>query len=106
MICSYADDIYSIAEALIRQDDIKLIEKKDYIAHPKPNGYRSLHLIVGIPVFFADQKRNMKVEVQIRTIAMDSWATLEHQLKYKRKITDEEEIAEQLKECADLYCCH
>lgn len=102
VICSYADDIYSIAEALIRQDDIKLIEKKDYIAHPKPNGYRSLHLIVGIPVFFADQKRNMKVEVQIRTIAMDSWATLEHQLKYKRKITDEEEIAEQLKECADL----
>ena len=102
MICSYIDDIYSIAEALIQQDDIKLIGIKDYIANPKPNGYRSLHLIVSVPVYFSEQKKDMKVEVQIRTIAMDSWASLEHQLKYKRKITDEEEIAEQLKECADL----
>ncbi len=102
VICSYVDDIYSIAEALIQQDDIVLIEKKDYIANPKPNGYRSLHLIVSVPVYFAEQKKDMKVEVQIRTIAMDSWASLEHQLKYKKHVTDCEEIARQLKECADL----
>jgi len=102
VICSYVDDIYSIAKALIQQDDIKLIEQKDYIANPKPNGYRSLHLIVSVPVFFAEHKKSMKVEVQIRTIAMDSWASLEHQLRYKQQISNEEEIAEQLKKCADL----
>lgn len=102
MICSYVDDIYSIAKALTRQDDIKLIEQKDYIANPKPNGYRSLHLIVSVPVYFAEQKKHMKVEVQIRTIAMDSWASLEHELRYKQEITNGEEIAEQLKECANL----
>ena len=102
VICSYVDDIYTIAEALIQQDDIELIKKKDYIANPKPNGYRSLHLIVSVPVYFTEQKKNMKVEVQIRTIAMDSWASLEHQLRYKRPIADESEIAEQLKQCADL----
>ncbi|SHJ33273.1 GTP pyrophosphokinase [Lutispora thermophila] len=102
VICSYVDDIYNIAKALLEQDDIKLIKKKDYIANPKPNGYRSLHLIVSVPVYFAEQKKNMKVEVQIRTIAMDSWASLEHQLKYKQQITNEEHIAAQLKECADL----
>ncbi|SCN25443.1 GTP pyrophosphokinase YwaC [Clostridium sp. N3C] len=101
VICSYVDDIYSIAKALIQQDDIKLIKKKDYIAHPKPNGYRSLHLIVSVPVFFAEQKKELKVEVQIRTIAMDTWASLEHQLKYKQQVTNEKEIANQLKECAD-----
>ena len=102
VICSYVDDIYNIAKALTQQDDIKLIEEKDYIANPKPNGYRSLHLIVSVPVYFAEQKKNMKVEVQIRTIAMDSWASLEHQLRYKHQITDEVEIVKQLKECADL----
>ena len=102
VICSYTDDIYSIAKALTQQDDIKLIEQKDYIAHPKQNGYRSLHLIVSVPVYFAEQKKNMKVEVQIRTIAMDSWASLEHQLRYKQQITNEVEIVEQLKECAKL----
>jgi putative GTP pyrophosphokinase len=102
VICSYVDDIYSIAKALMQQDDIKMIEKKDYIANPKPNGYRSLHLIVSVPVYFTEQKKNMKAEVQIRTIAMDSWASLEHQLRYKQQITNGEEIAGQLKECADL----
>jgi len=102
VICSYMDDIYSIAEALIKQDDITLIEQKDYIANPKPNGYRSLHLIVGVPVYFAEHKKIMKVEVQIRTIAMDSWASLEHQLRYKQQVLNSEEISEQLKECADL----
>lgn len=102
VICSYIDDIYSIAEALTKQDDIILIKQKDYIKHPKPNGYRSLHLIVSVPVYFAEHKKNMGVEVQIRTIAMDSWASLEHQLRYKQDIANEEEIVERLKECADL----
>lgn len=102
IICSFIDDIYAVAEMLIAQDDIKLIEVKDYIANPKENGYRSLHLIVEVPVFFSDRKRPMRVEVQIRTIAMDFWASLEHQLKYKHDINQPEEIAKELKECADV----
>lgn len=102
VICSYIDDIYTIANALLKQDDITLVVRKDYIANPKPNGYRSLHLIVKVPVFFADQKRDMKVEVQIRTIAMDFWASLEHQLKYKQDIPNQQEIIAQLKTCADV----
>ncbi len=101
IICSYVDDIYALADSLIGQDDITLVEKKDYIANPKPNGYRSLHLIVSVPVFFSQQKRDMKVEVQIRTIAMDFWASLEHQMKYKREIPDQENIVAKLKACAD-----
>lgn len=102
VICAYIDDIYSIAEALIKQDDITLIEKKDYIASPKPNGYRSLHLIVSVPVFFAEEKRDMRVEVQIRTIAMDFWASLEHQLKYKQAVENEQEIVDRLRDCAEV----
>ena len=102
VICSYIDDIYQIAESLLVQDDITLITRKDYIVNPKPNGYRSLHLIVSIPVFFANFKKQMKVEVQIRTIAMDFWASLEHQLKYKQNISNQQEIVEQLKACADV----
>lgn len=102
VICSYIDDIYTIADALLRQDDVTLINRKDYIANPKPNGYRSLHLIVSIPVFFADQKKDVRVEVQIRTIAMDFWASLEHQLKYKQEIPNQQEIIDRLKECADV----
>lgn len=101
IICSYLDDIYSLAEALIRQDDITLIEQKDYIKTPKPNGYRSLHLIVDVPVFFADGTRKMRVEVQIRTIAMDFWASLEHQIKYKKEINSQAEIVARLKDCAE-----
>lgn len=101
IICSYVDDIYALADALTRQDDITLIEKKDYIANPKPNGYRSLHLIVSVPVFFSQQKREMKVEVQIRTIAMDFWASLEHQMKYKRDIPDQQYIVGRLRDCAE-----
>ena len=101
VICSYIDDIYLIADALLAQDDITLLRKKDYIADPKPNGYRSLHLIVTVPVFFADHKIDMKVEVQIRTIAMDFWASLEHQMKYKQEIPDQETIAEELRLCAE-----
>jgi Uncharacterized protein conserved in bacteria len=102
VICYYVDDIYSIADALIRQNDIELIERKDYIANPKPNGYRSLHLIISVPVYFAESTRRVKAEIQIRTIAMDFWASLEHQIKYKKEISDPEQIADQLKKCADI----
>ena len=105
VICSYVDDIYSIAEALIRQNDIELIEKKDYISQPKPNGYRSLHLIVSVPVYFAESTRRVKAEIQIRTIAMDFWASLEHQIKYKKQISNPQNIADQLKKCADIITC-
>lgn len=102
VICSYIDDIYRIADALIAQDDITLIERKDYIKDPKPNGYRSLHLIVSVPVFFAEEKKIVKAEVQIRTIAMDFWASLEHEIKYKKDAPDADEIVARLKECADV----
>ena len=105
VICSFIDDIYTVADMLLRQDDITLIKKKDYIQNPKENGYRSLHLIIELPVFFSNQKKNMRVEVQIRTIAMDFWASVDHQLKYKQDIEDVEnadELSAELKECADI----
>lgn len=102
IVCTYIDDIYRLSDAFLKQDDIKLIEKKDYINNPKPNGYRSLHLIIETPIFLVDKKKYVKVEVQIRTIAMDFWASLEHQMKYKKKITDSEKIIEELKECASV----
>lgn len=102
VVCAYIDDIYKLADAFLRQDDITLLEKKDYIENPKPNGYRSLHLIVSVPVFFSEKKRDMKVEVQIRTIAMDFWASLEHQMKYKKSIPDQDKIIAELKRCADV----
>lgn len=101
VICSFPDDIYRLAELLTRQDDIILLKKKDYIESPKPNGYRSLHLILSVPIFLADEKKYMKVEVQFRTIAMDFWASLEHKLKYKKDIDNTDEIEQQLKACAD-----
>ena len=103
VICSYVNDIYAISDMLTQQNDIILIEKKDYIKNPKPNGYRSLHLIVEIPVFFSDHIENTKVEVQIRTIAMDFWASLEHKLHYKSHLTKSSlNIKKELKECADI----
>ena len=102
VICSFVEDIYFIADALIKQDDIRLIEVKDYIQNPKPNGYRSLHLIVEVPVFFTDRKEPIRVEVQIRTIAMDFWASLEHELKYKKNLENTEEISRELLECANI----
>ena len=102
VICSYIDDIYLIADALLRQDDITLIKRKDYIEHPKENGYRSLHLIVEVPVFLTDHKKPMQVEVQIRTIAMDFWASLEHQMKYKQDIPDAAWVQQELRDCASI----
>ena len=84
-----------------KKDDIVLIQRKDYIANPKPNGYRSLHLIVEIPIFLHDEKKMMKVEVQLRTISMDWWASLEHKFRYKKDIEISEEIDRELKECAE-----
>lgn len=102
VICSFVDDIYAIAALLVQQDDITLLEAKDYIKSPKENGYRSLHLILEVPVFLAEKKKPMKVEVQFRTIAMDFWASLEHKLKYKKDISEAKEIFEELQECADI----
>lgn len=102
VICSFQSDIYRIADALLKQDDITLIEKKDYIAKPKENGYRSLHLIIEIPIFLHDKKKLMKVEVQLRTISMDWWASLEHKICYKKDIPDYELIRNDLKECAEM----
>lgn len=101
VICSFIDDIYEVAQMLVSQDDITLVSVKDYIKNPKKNGYRSYHMIVEVPVFFAKRRQNMKVEVQLRTIAMDFWASLEHDMKYKREIEGSEKVVEQLKECAD-----
>lgn len=101
VICSFPEDIYAIADMLIRQDDITLIAKKDYIANPKPNGYRSLHLILEIPIFLSTGKKPMRVEVQFRTIAMDFWASLDHKMKYKKNVENAEEIVAELRMCAE-----
>jgi len=102
VVCAFPDDVYMLAEALLKQDDITLIEKKDYIKNPKENGYRSLHLIVSVPIFLAREKRSMKVEIQLRTIAMDSWASLEHQLKYKKDFDFTPKMEDELFYCAKL----
>ena len=102
VICPFIDDIYDVADMLLKQDDITLIKRKDYIQTPKENGYRSLHLIVSVPIFLANEKRIMKAEIQLRTIAMDFWASLEHQLRYKKDIKNPEEISAELKECAEI----
>lgn len=101
VICSFPDDIYRLADLLVKQDDFILLRKKDYISNPKDNGYRSLHLILSVPIFLSNEKKYMKAEVQFRTIAMDFWASLEHKLKYKKDVENTEEIERQLRACAD-----
>ena len=101
VICSFIDDIYNLSDKLCSQDDIRVVEVKDYIKNPKPNGYRSLHLILEIPIFLLEEKKYMRVEVQFRTIAMDFWASLEHKVKYKKEIEDSAKISQELKICAD-----
>ena len=102
VICSFVDDIYKLADMLALQDDLYVLRVKDYIRHPKPSGYRSLHMIVEVPIFLSKEKRYMRVEVQLRTVAMVFGASLEHKLHYKKDIPQEHalEIAEQLRECA------
>ncbi len=102
VICSFTEDVHMLSEALMQQDDIQLIERKDYILNPKPNGYRSLHLIVSVPIFLAHEKRFMRVEIQLRTLAMDFWATLEHQLRYKKDFDFAESMGRELYTCAQL----
>ncbi len=104
VVCSFLDDIHMLAYCLISQDDIKLIEIKDYIKHPKGNGYRSLHLIVEVPIFLCDDKRYVRAEVQLRTINMNSWAKLEHRMIYKKNLSEEilALTRDELQECAEM----
>ena len=103
VICSFVDDIYRLADMLALQDDVYILKTKDYIKNPKPSGYRSLHLIVETPIFLSNEKRFMRVEIQLRTIAMDFWASLEHKVRYKKDIPVDQaqEIARQLQDCAE-----
>ena len=102
VICPFISDIYAVANMLISQDDVEVMEVKDYIKNPKPNGYRSLHYVVIIPIYLSSGKEYMKVEVQIRTIAMNFWASLEHQMHYKQFGNEEmPEIVNELTVCAD-----
>lgn len=105
VIGSFLEDIYTLEKYFLQQDDVRLIERKDYIKNPKENGYRSLHLIVEIPIFLANEKKWVKVEVQFRTIAMNFWASLEHKLRYKKELSQQrlKEIDHELFECA-LLC--
>ena len=100
VICYYIDDIYSIAELLTRQDDVKLVRRSDYIKSPKENGYRSLHLVITAPVYLSDRKEEVPVEIQIRTVAMDFWASLDHQIRYKKKLDIPGQILSELRSCA------
>lgn len=102
VICSFIEDIYSVADMFVKQDDIRVLVRKDYIQNPKDNGYRSLHLIVEVPIFLSEKMMKRRVEVQIRTIAMDFWASLEHQVKYKKGIPDADRIVNELADCANV----
>lgn len=102
VVCPFIPDVYHIARLLISQAEVELIHIKDYIREPKENGYRSLHMIVTVNVHFSDMKRKIPVEIQLRTIAMNFWASTEHQLRYKKERLFTEEIHQKLKECADI----
>ena len=102
VICSFEEDVFFLAKCLKDQSDIEIVTEKDYISNPKPNGYRSLHLIVETPIFLHDQKRLMKVEVQFRTISMDWWASLEHKIRYKKNLPEMEYVERELYECAEI----
>ena len=102
VICAFKEDVYTISDYLLKQDDITLVEYTDYIRNPKPNGYRSLHVVVSIPIFLGEEKKMMKVEIQFRTMAMDFWASLEHKIRYKKDLEGcTKEIERELKECAE-----
>lgn len=102
VVCNYVDDIYRIANVLLRQKDIEEVNRKDYIRSPKESGYRSLHLVVRVPVFLASHTEEVAVEIQIRTIAMDFWASLEHELRYKSDMETAEQLKDRLKRCAEI----
>lgn len=102
IICSFTSDIYYLADAISKQGDVKVLMVKDYIANPKPNGYRSYHMVISVPIYLSSGQVEMKVEMQIRTIAMDFWASLEHKIHYKFEGAAPEHMRESLKECADM----
>lgn len=102
IICSFEKDIYKIADMISNQDDVKVLIIKNYIANPKPNGYKSYHLVVSVPIYLSDGPVETKVEIQVRTIAMDFWASLEHKIKYKFEGNAPDYIQEELRECADI----
>ncbi len=102
VICSFQSDVYQLAEAFLSQDGVQLLVRKDYISNPKPSGYRSLHLVVAVPIFLHDHKKLMKVEVQFRTLAMDWWASVEHTIRYKKDVELSEQAAKELFECAEM----
>lgn len=101
-ICAFEDDAYELAEELLKHEDITLLHQKDFIANPKASGYRSLHLVISVPIYLAAGKRDVKVEVQLRTISMDFWASIEHELRYKQRIDFPDELDQEILECADL----
>lgn len=102
IICSFTPDIYRLADMISRQNYLKVLEVKDYIKNPKPSGYTSYHMIVSVPVNIEDRVEDVKVEIQIRTVAMDFWASLEHQLRYKSDVEIPEHMSDDLKKCADV----
>lgn len=102
VICSFTSDIYEIAQMIANQNDIHVISVKDYIANPKESGYQSYHMIVSVPIYFSDRNVNAKVEIQIRTVAMDFWATLEHKINYKFEKDIPADIQKELIECAKM----
>ena len=102
IVCNYLDDIYRIADLLQRQRDVEFVHRRDYIENPKESGYRSLHLVIRIPVFLSSHTELVPVEVQIRTIAMDFWASLEHQLRYKSDQETTQKLRQRLQRCAEI----
>jgi len=104
IICAFEDDVYYLFETLSRVKDIEVIKVKDYIKEPKPNGYRSFHMIISVPIFLSQGVEYIKIELQIRTILMDFWASLEHKLYYKKGITVPDRITEGLRDCGSIAC--
>ena len=101
IICTFADDVYDIVEMIKKYNDIEIVKEKDYIKNPKENGYRSYHLVIRVPINIAGEIHKVYLEIQIRTIAMDFWSSLEHQMKYKKNLHDEQMIVTELKKCAE-----
>lgn len=102
VVCNFIDDVYAVADMLTSQSDVRLLTEKDYIKNPKPNGYRSLHLILEVPIFLSERTVPVRIELQLRTIAMDFWASLEHQLRYKSDVEVPPNLSDDLKHCADV----
>ena len=101
IICTFVDDVYDVVQMIKKYDDIEVVKEKDYIKNPKENGYRSYHLVIKVPLNIAGIIHNVYLEIQIRTIAMDFWSSLEHQMKYKKNIQNQEMIVQELKKCAE-----